>query len=626
MAVLVSFSVFHAIGIPIDIVSLAGLALATGLLVDNSIVVLESIATARASGSRNAVVDGTRQIVLAVVASSLTLVVVFAPLLYLRGLARAVFGEQAVAVVASVSASLLLSLTLTLVLAKRAGVADTARNPGLRRYLRFLDALAARPRRAFAFALAVTAAAIAAGWLLHGAVRPGRRALRRHGVGPRRPGRRGGVARAGGARLGPRARGGGSGERRRRRPGRAGGRPPCGDRDRTARRGTGARAGGVIAAGRRDAPGDPGRSGRAAEHIRGSDQRRGGSGRARRLCADRARGSIARGARSRGGTPPRARPVDQPRRAARTALQIQWDEARLASLGIARRSADEDVKAALGHLDVGRSDIEGAEPAIRLLPTAPAELEVIPVRGGARVVPVRAVATVRIAENEPVIDHDEGRPAHKLLFRGEAGDWSAFPLSARERLRVAGHAAELDAAYAQMRLAALLAVILLDLTVAAFYESLVLPLLVMAAIPFAAGGGLLSLFLTGQSLNIMSIIGLIFLGGVVVNHSGSPRSRGAAAPRGRRRGRRTLAGRGRPLPARDDDDDHGDSRDAPAGAPGRRGRRVAPPDRHRGHRRADHRHGGDAAAHPARAPRGVRRARRACGESARDSRGRAGAA
>ena len=50
------------------------------------------------------VVGGTRQILLAVVASSITLVVVFAPLLYLRGLARAIFAEQAIAVVASVLA------------------------------------------------------------------------------------------------------------------------------------------------------------------------------------------------------------------------------------------------------------------------------------------------------------------------------------------------------------------------------------------------------------------------------------------------------------------------------------------------------------------------------------------
>ena len=46
-ALLASFTVFFAAGIPLDVISLSGLALATGLLVDNSIVVLESIETAR---------------------------------------------------------------------------------------------------------------------------------------------------------------------------------------------------------------------------------------------------------------------------------------------------------------------------------------------------------------------------------------------------------------------------------------------------------------------------------------------------------------------------------------------------------------------------------------------------
>ena len=75
---------------------------------------------------------------LAVVASSITLMIVFAPLLYLRGLARAIFGEQAIAVVASVAASLVLSLTLTPVLAQRDKPGDAKpRNPGLAALPRF---------------------------------------------------------------------------------------------------------------------------------------------------------------------------------------------------------------------------------------------------------------------------------------------------------------------------------------------------------------------------------------------------------------------------------------------------------------------------------------------------------
>src|SRR5207302_4821567 len=57
-ALLASFTAFYASGVPLDVISIAGLALATGLLVDNSIVVLESIETARASGAGDAVLTG----------------------------------------------------------------------------------------------------------------------------------------------------------------------------------------------------------------------------------------------------------------------------------------------------------------------------------------------------------------------------------------------------------------------------------------------------------------------------------------------------------------------------------------------------------------------------------------
>ncbi|HKR67077.1 MAG TPA: efflux RND transporter permease subunit, partial [Thermoanaerobaculia bacterium] len=165
-ALLVSFSAFYFAGIQLDVISLAGLALATGLLVDNSIVVLESVESARAAGTRDPVASGTRQIVRAVVASSITLMIVFVPLLYLRGLARALFGEQAVAVVAAVAASLVLSLTLTPVLAQRDEVPTRPRSPGLASYLRVLDGALARPRRTIAIAAMLVAIAFALAALL----------------------------------------------------------------------------------------------------------------------------------------------------------------------------------------------------------------------------------------------------------------------------------------------------------------------------------------------------------------------------------------------------------------------------------------------------------------------------
>ncbi|MEO1370135.1 MAG: efflux RND transporter permease subunit, partial [Acidobacteriota bacterium] len=139
----------------LDLVSLAGLALAAGMLVDNSIVVLESIhVAARERRAEDPIVDGTRQIAMALVASLATTAVVFLPLIYLRGLARAFFGVQAFAIVSTLLVSLALSLSLTPVLARRFGAhrafdpargRGAGRQPGRAAYLRGLGAVLRRP-------------------------------------------------------------------------------------------------------------------------------------------------------------------------------------------------------------------------------------------------------------------------------------------------------------------------------------------------------------------------------------------------------------------------------------------------------------------------------------------------
>lgn len=207
--------------------------------------------------------------------------------------------------------------------------------------------------------------------------------------------------------------------------------------------------------------------------------------------------------------------------AARTrhpAVVLQWDERLLADNHIDRDGVERDVRASLGDHDAGKADVSGAEPEIRLLPTTPEDLRLAPVHAGTAIVPLGALGAARLGERTSVAIRDEGRPARSLAFRGSQ-PLPVIPMQAGERLRVTGHTRELRDAFAQLLLAAVLALILLYLTVAACYESLLLPFLVLAALPVAGGGALTALALTGQSLNVMSLIGLIFLGGVVVNHT-----------------------------------------------------------------------------------------------------------
>jgi len=97
-----------------NIMSLGGLALGVGMLVDNSIVVLENIYRYRELGHKpmEAAYLGAKEVALPVSASTLTTIAVFFPIVYLKGIAGALFGEQALTVTYSLASSLLVSLTV----------------------------------------------------------------------------------------------------------------------------------------------------------------------------------------------------------------------------------------------------------------------------------------------------------------------------------------------------------------------------------------------------------------------------------------------------------------------------------------------------------------------------------
>jgi len=101
-------------GISLNIMSLGGLALGVGMLVDNSIVVLESIFRCREEGdnSKDAAERGTREVAGAVTASTLTTVAVFFPIAFVEGVAGQIFSDLALTVTFSLLASLLVALYL----------------------------------------------------------------------------------------------------------------------------------------------------------------------------------------------------------------------------------------------------------------------------------------------------------------------------------------------------------------------------------------------------------------------------------------------------------------------------------------------------------------------------------
>ena len=121
VSIVTTFICMYFLDIHFNIVSLGGLALGIGILVDNSIVVLENIYRYRELGHapREAAVRGTEEVGLAITASTLTTMAVFLPLVYIKGMAGALFYQQAVTISLALTASLLVSITLLPMLSSR---------------------------------------------------------------------------------------------------------------------------------------------------------------------------------------------------------------------------------------------------------------------------------------------------------------------------------------------------------------------------------------------------------------------------------------------------------------------------------------------------------------------------
>lgn len=121
ISVVATFSLLDLAGVSLNIMSLGGLALGVGMLVDNSIVVLENIFRHREEGrgGNESAVRGAEEVQGAITASTLTTISVFGPIVYVEGVAGELFGDLSFAVAFALLASLLVALTLLPTMAAR---------------------------------------------------------------------------------------------------------------------------------------------------------------------------------------------------------------------------------------------------------------------------------------------------------------------------------------------------------------------------------------------------------------------------------------------------------------------------------------------------------------------------
>jgi HAE1 family hydrophobic/amphiphilic exporter-1 len=132
ISVMASFALIYFGGFTLNMVSFGGLALGIGLLVDNSIVVLENVFRHREDGepAREAALEGSGEVSAAIIASTLTTLVVFLPMIFLSGRSSIMFGELAYVVAFSLTCSLLVALTLIPMLCRTTLKVERVGNPG----------------------------------------------------------------------------------------------------------------------------------------------------------------------------------------------------------------------------------------------------------------------------------------------------------------------------------------------------------------------------------------------------------------------------------------------------------------------------------------------------------------
>lgn len=150
ISIIATFALVYFGGLTLNLMTLGGLALGVGMMVDSSIVVLENIFRRRREGEelpREAAVHGTVEVASAIVASTITTLVIFLPLIFMQGVTGILFQELAYVIVFSLVCSLLVALTIVPMLASRLMRSTSQKEESPRH--KWLERLVTRSNRAF---------------------------------------------------------------------------------------------------------------------------------------------------------------------------------------------------------------------------------------------------------------------------------------------------------------------------------------------------------------------------------------------------------------------------------------------------------------------------------------------
>ncbi len=555
-----TFAVMYFLGFSLDLISLMALSLLIGILVDDSIVVLENIHRHKAMGKDPAVaaVDGRREIGAAAVAITLTDVVVFAPVAFVSGNVGQLFREFGLTIVAATLFSLLVSYTLTPMLASRWGIRPRPpKSVGSRFGNRFdagFDRVRAGYRRVIGWSLghrlvvvgvalaavAGSLAILASGVLPTTFVPPEDNGVltinAKLPVGTPLP-----TAQATFTGLARRLQGlsgvtdvflsagYGAGSGAAHNIGQItvdlaarGTRPPIKSYAKQVAT-LAARYPGLVAHAHVQSPFIAGGARAASVSIVGPDL----------TVLDGIANQVAAGLAHNSAVAQVSTSVPTPT----PELSIQVDQAQAAYLGVSATTIGNAVAAALGGVTVPPLVVSSTAPAQPIMVTygggaslTPAELGAISVPSARGVVPLSAVASLTEAAGPGTITQTHGQYSVSVSASsssGNSGPATAAILAAAHAvglptgysISVGGQSAQQSRAFGPLLQALGLSILLVYMLMAALYESLVDPLAVLFAVPLAVVGALVGLWVAHLPISIFALIAMIMLIGLVSKNS-----------------------------------------------------------------------------------------------------------
>ncbi len=561
LSMVATFVMMYAGGFTLNVMSLGGLAMGVGMMVDNSIVVLENTYRLRQAGlpAAEAAVQGAGEVTSAVVASTLTTIVVFLPLVFTRGISGIMYKQLALVVSFALIASLVSALTLVPMMSARLLVRQLNSREG--RLVKALGRVLAGMERAYGVLLdrvlkhpgvtvIVVAAALAACMMLvpligselmpasdegevrlSGELAVGTRLeltdLLFRGLEKRTlelvPEARTMLSSVGG---GGRGSGSSTGQvnltlapmRERKRS--------DADVADALRRGLAGTPGVTLRTRTSQSSFMPGMGGQGAERVqievRGQDLAAG------RALAGRIREIVQE---VPGITDVQFSQVEG---APEDLLVV--DRRRVAELDLTMQQVTSLLRTLVGGSQAGTFREASSEYPIvvRLAEQDPFDLEsllALPViNGQGRAVPLKNVVSVRRQIGPTVIERTDQERMITLRANTSGRDVGSIVAEARERLRAVPVASGLSVRFSgdweqqresfrELAISIALSLLLIYMVMAGLYESLRDPFIIMFSIPLAAIGVLLMLFLTRTTFNIQTWIGVLMLGGIVVNNA-----------------------------------------------------------------------------------------------------------